>query len=297
MALLASSLNSISQTLIPLYPGKIPNSRSTNEQEIKNVSDNGSIRYEKVSKPTLEIYLPPKEKANGAAVVVIPGGGYRVVAYSHEGVEIAKKFNEMGVAAFILKYRLPSDATMDDKSIGPLQDAQQAIKTVRDRASEWNVDIKRVGIIGFSAGGHLASTAGTHFRTAKISNKENTNLRPDFMILGYPVISLTDSLMHKGSRDNLLGESPGAARIKLYSNETQVTGETPPTFLVHAADDKGVKVENSIRFYEALLKNQVPAEMHLYPRGGHGFGLHNKTTPDLWIERVENWLKSNDWIK
>jgi acetyl esterase/lipase len=297
MTLLASSVSAMSQTLIPLYAGKIPNSKNVQDQEVKNVDQKGQIRYSKVSKPTLQIFLPPAGKANGAAVVIIPGGGYGIVAYTHEGIDIATQFNKMGVAAFVLKYRLPSDATMEDKSIGPLQDAQQAIKTVRDRASEWGVDTSRVGIIGFSAGGHLASTAGTHFNQETISNKEHTNLRPDFMILGYPVISLTDSLMHKGSRDNLLGPSPTAEQVNSFSNELQVSKQTPPTFLLHAGDDKAVKVGNSIRFYEALLRNQVPAEMHIYPKGGHGFGLNNQTTPDRWMERVENWMRSNNWIK
>ena len=285
------------QQEIPLYSGKIPNSKKTANEEEKKANELVDSLTFNVSIPTLTVFLPPKDKASGAAVVIIPGGGYHIVAYSHEGIDIAKQFNNMGVAAFILKYRLPSDATMEDKSIGPLQDAQQAIKTVRSRSSEWNVDIHRVGIIGFSAGGHLASTAGTHFNQSKISNSENINLRPDFMILGYPVISLTDSLMHKGSRDNLLGTSPTAEQVKLFSNEMQVSNQTPPTFLVHAGDDKVVKVENSIRFYESLLKNQVSAEMHIYPKGGHGFGANNKTTSDRWMERVENWMKSNGWIK
>ncbi|WP_207423726.1 alpha/beta hydrolase [Desertivirga brevis] len=289
--------NAQSQTLIPLYPGKVPNAVDGPDEEIKNVNNTGQIRYEKVSKPTLEIYLPKKDKATGAAVVIVPGGGYRIVSYSHEGTNIAAEFNKMGIAAFVLKYRLPSDKIMHDKTIGPLQDAQQAIKLVRSRAKEWGIDTAKVGIIGFSAGGHLASTAGTHFTKAVIDNKENINLRPDFMVLVYPVISLSDELMHKGSRDNLIGSSPSQELSNLYSNDTQVSPQTPPTMLIHAGDDKTVKVQNSIKFYEALLKNNVSGEMHIYPKGGHGFGLAPDRTPDWWTDRVENWLKGLGFIK
>lgn len=283
--------------LIPLYPGNIPNSIPGADEETKVNDPNGNIRYGKVSTPTLEIFLAPKEKANGAAVVICPGGGYSIVSYINEGVNVAREFNKIGVSAFILKYRIPSDKIMKDKTIGPLQDAQTAIKMVRQRAREWNIDTARVGIIGFSAGGHLASTAGTHFNTAVIQNKEKINLRPSFMILGYPVISFSDSLMHKGSRTNLLGAEPSEDAISLFSNELQVTKHTPPTFLFHAGDDKTVKIANSLRFYEALLAKGVSAEMHIYPKGGHGFGINNKTTNDKWMERVENWLRSIEVIK
>ena len=293
---LATSINIHAQTVIPLYKGKVPNSIKHSEQEVKNVNDAGQIRYSKVTQPTLEIHLPEAGKANGTAIVIIPGGGYGIVSYTNEGTDIAREFNKMVIAAFILKYRLPSDKIMADKTIGPLQDAQQAIKTVRMRAKEWGVDTAKVGIIGFSAGGHLASTAGTHFNKSVIDNKEKINLRPDFMILMYPVISLTEELMHKGSRDNLIGSNPSIQLTSLYSNNTQVTEKTPPTILIHAGDDRTVKVENSLRFYESLLRCGVPAEMHIYPKGGHGFGVNNRTTPDKWTERVENWLKSGNFI-
>lgn len=294
--ILAISLKIHAQTVIPLYKGKVPNSIESTEQEVKNVNETGQVRYSKVIQPTLEIHLPDSDKANGTAIIIIPGGGYGYVSYSHEGTNIAREFNKMGIAAFILKYRLPSDKIMGDKTIGPLQDAQQAIKTVRMRAREWGVDTAKVGIIGFSAGGHLASTAGTHFAKSVIDNKEKVNLRPDFMILMYPVISLTEELMHKGSRDNLIGSTPGEQLTNLYSNDKQVTEKTPPTILIHAGDDRTVKVENSLKFYEALLKCGVPAELHVYPKGGHGFGLNNKSTPDKWTERVENWLKAGNFV-
>lgn len=294
--LLSITIGVNAQTIIPLYAGKVPNSIENTESEVKDVNQAGQIRYGKVTSPTLEIHLPEKSKATGAAIIIIPGGGYSIVSYTNEGTDIAAAFNKMGVAAFILKYRLPSEKTMIDKNIGPLQDAQQAIKTVRMRAKEWSVDTAKIGIIGFSAGGHLASTAGTHFNKAVIDNRENINLRPDFMVLVYPVISLTENLMHKGSRDNLIGPNPSAELTQLYSNETQVTERTPPTILIHAGDDRTVKVANSIRFYEALLSCNIPAEMHIYPKGGHGFGINNKTTPDKWTDRVENWLKAGHFI-
>jgi acetyl esterase/lipase len=179
---------------------------------------------------------------------------------------------------------------MIDKEIGPLQDAQQAILLVRQHAGEWSVKTDRVGIMGFSAGGHLASTAGTHFTQAVIDNKDNISLRPDFMILLYPVISFSDSIGHRGSRDNLLSQHPSPEKIKEYSNEWQVTARTPPTFLVHAGDDQTVPVANSLHFYEALQHHGVLTEMHIYPHGGHGFGMNNSATKDLWMDRLKNWL-------
>jgi acetyl esterase/lipase len=177
-----------------------------------------------------------------------------------------------------------------------LQDAQQAIKLVREGAALYKISPNRIGIMGFSAGGHLASTAGTHFKTITISNEKKTNLRPDFMILGYPVVSFQDDIGHRGSRDRLIGKSPSKEKIELYSNELQVTTDTPPTFLIHATDDDVVLPANSIRFYESLLKNNVPAELHIYEHGGHGFGLNNKTTKDDWFDICKNWMDANGWL-
>jgi len=281
------------QQELPLYgAGPIPNSKPGPDQEVRNPGSRGSWDYglAKVSRPTLTVFLPEKGKATGMAVVVCPGGGYVHLAMGHEGLEIARMLNENGVAAFVLKYRLPSDSTMVDKTIGPLQDAQRAIQLVREHAKEWGVDTARVGIMGFSAGGHLASTAGTHFQRTTIPNDSHISLRPDFMILMYPVISFSDSIGHRGSRDNLIGKNPSLALITEYSNELQVTAQTPPAFIVHAEDDKTVPVANSIHFYESLLHNKVPAELHIYPGGGHGYGLHNSTTKDQWAERLQNWL-------
>ncbi len=283
------------QTVMPLYTDSIPNFIFTKDEE--TTANNGVLIISKVSRPTLTAYLPPKEKMNGTAVIICPGGGYGVLAAGHEGADVAKELNKYGVAAFVLKYRIPSDATMKNKEIGPLQDAQEAIKMVRDRAKEWNINVNRIGIMGFSAGGHLASTAGTHYAKALIENKDNTSLRPDFMVLVYPVISFQDAIGHIGSRDNLLGKNPTQEKKDYYSNELQVNDSTPPAFLVHASDDDGVKVENSIAFYEALIKHHVPAEMHIYQNGGHGFGMHLPKNTDLWLDRCKNWMTANGWLK
>jgi acetyl esterase/lipase len=289
-------MNVYSQQVIPLYKDAIPNSKTSANTEVKAVDKSGNERYSKISIPTVTIYTPPKEKNNGGAILICPGGGYGIVSYINEGVNVAEAFNQMGFTAFILKYRLPLDSLQPNKSIAPVQDAQQAIRLIRLQAADWKIDPARVGIIGFSAGGHLASTVITHFDTAFVENKENISLRPDFAILGYPVISFSDSLAHKGSRTNLIGNNASAELINYYSSELQVKPNTPPTLLFHAQDDKGVKVENSIAFYLALTRNKVPSEMILYPAGGHGFGTNNKTTGDKWTDRVADWLKANKWM-
>ncbi|MBS1947978.1 MAG: alpha/beta hydrolase [Bacteroidetes bacterium] len=279
------------QAVISLYDGNLPNSRPSPDDEYPTYEgENKILIVHHVSRPSLTVFPADKKKANGTAVIICPGGGYSILAASHEGYDVAKKLNEWGIAAFVLKYRIPDDKTMVNKEIGPLQDAQRAIQMVRENAKEWGIDPGKIGIMGFSAGGHLASTAGTHFTSPVIDNKKNTSLRPDFMILVYPVISFTDSIGHIGSRDNLLGKNPSPEKIKEYSNELQVNAGTPPAFLVHAGDDDVVKVQNSIYFYEAEQRNKLPAALHIYPHGGHGFGMNNPTTKDQWMERLRNWL-------
>jgi acetyl esterase/lipase len=292
------SISGFSQTIYPLYKDSIPNSRPSTDQETSEITgENKILVVHNVSRPTLTAFLPKKEKATGTAVIICPGGSYAVLAAGHEGSDVAKQISGMGVAAFVLKYRIPSDQTMLNKETGPLQDAQRAILILRENAKEWNINPNKIGIMGFSAGGHLASTAGTHFNSAVIDNKNNTSLRPDFLILIYPVISFADSIGHMGSRDNLLGKNPSGEKIKKYSNELQVTDKTPPTFLVHAGNDDVVKVQNSIYFYEALEQNHIPAELHIYPKGGHGFGLNNPATRDKWMDRLQNWMDANGWLK
>lgn len=282
------------QNPMPLYPKGVPNSKTTPATYVETI--NATSWIGKVSIPTITPYLPAAGTANGAAIIIFPGGGYAGLANDHEGMAVAKAFSNIGVTAFLVKYRLPADSIMVDKTIGPLQDAQRAIQMVRQGAAGWGVDPKRIGIIGFSAGGHLASTLGTHFDKAVIENKDNISLRPDFMMLIYPVITF-GSKAHAGSRENLIGKNPSQQMIDLYSNEKQVTANTPPTFLIHAEDDTVVPVENSLMMYEALLAAKVKTEMHLFQAGGHGFGMLNSTTKEKWFDWAAAWMDANGWLK
>ncbi|MBC6612756.1 alpha/beta hydrolase [Hymenobacter sp. BT507] len=296
LLLLSTSPMLHAQQVLPLYKGNIPDSKPSEVKETSITLANGGVRISNVVQPTLTVFLAPADKATGTAVIICPGGGYGRLSIDHEGYDVAKRLNQMGVTAFVLKYRLPNDQSQPDKTTAPLLDAQQAIRMVREQATAFRVNPNRIGLMGFSAGGHLASTAGTHFAQPAYSKAGPTSVRPDFLMLLYPVISFSDSLAHAGSRDNLLGKNAPADQLRLYSNELQVKTQTPPTFLVHAQDDKTVPVLNSLVFYQALTHHQVPAEMHLYPKGGHGFGLHNQTTQDEWTERLRNWLAANGWL-
>lgn len=280
------------QQVFPLYKGGIPGAKTapTDYKEETVSGTDGVTRVSKVTDPSLIAYLPAKP--NGTAVIICPGGGYSILAIDKEGVAVAKKFNELGITAFVLKYRLPSDLIMEDKSIGPLQDALQAMYLVRKNASVWNIDPQKIGIMGFSAGGHLAGSLSVHYNDLKIQNEEQISLRPDFSILIYGVISF-GSQTHNGSLTRLLGENPTDLKRRYFSSELQVTPQTPVAFLVHANNDAAVPVKNSIMYNEALTKNKVAAEMHIYPAGGHGFGLNNKTTKDDWFERLKNWMNAN----
>jgi acetyl esterase/lipase len=296
--LLSLSAMSFGQQVIPLYNYPIPNARTVSYEETSQIlADSQILVLGNVTLPTLTIFLPSKQKANGASIVICPGGGYTCVAINHEGYAVAKKLSQSGIAAFVLKYRIPDDRSMINKEIGPLQDAQRAIQMVRQHAKQWNLDPNRVGIMGFSAGGHLASTEGTHLNQIVIENKDRVNLRPDFMILVYPVISFTDSIGHLGSRNQLLGPDPSQAKIKAYSNEWQVTANTPPTFLVHAKNDDVVQVKNSLYFYQALKENKVPTELYLFDKGGHGFGLTNPASDVQWIDLAVGWLQKEGWLR
>jgi acetyl esterase/lipase len=277
---------------IPLYPNGVPNAKPTPATYVEKLDVDWMTM---VSIPTLTLYFPEKGKSNGAAIIIFPGGGYGGLSMVNEGSSIAEAFNKMGVTAFVVKYRLPSDDIMVDKTIGPLQDAQQAVLTVRKNAVKWGIKPDKIGIIGFSAGGHLASTAGTHFDKVLVEDKENISVRPDFMVLLYPVISF-GPMAHVGSRENLIGKTPAQSLIDLYSNEKQVTANTPPTFLVHATDDDAVPVQNTLMFYDALLSAKVKAEMHIFQAGGHGFGLNNPKSKDKWIDWCQNWLDENGFL-
>jgi len=280
------------QDTLRLYASGVPNSKPVQFNGPAGNLKSGMVFH--VINPLLEIYLPDKTIATGAAVIICPGGGYKVLTYQAEGIHTAKAFQQKGIAAFVLKYRLPDEASMIDPRIGPLQDAQQAIKLVREHASKWGIDSSKIGIMGFSAGGHLASTAATHFDSPVIDNKAKTNLRPDFLILVYPVISMQNGLTHLDSRHNLLGKAPTKQMIDDFSNELQVTDSTPPAYITHAGDDQLVDVDNSIVFYESLRHHHVPAELHLFPNGGHGFVLRLK--PDDWMAPLFTWMKTLNLI-
>lgn len=287
---------SSAQTVIPLYE-TVPNTKpAADYKEKADTGADGVIRISKVSIPEITIFKPSKSTGKSPAVIICPGGGYAILAYNLEGTTVANILNNWGVTAVVLKYRLPSDEIMKDKSVGPIEDAQRAIQYVRENAEQFNIDPQKIGIMGFSAGGHLASTASTHFDKDYISNPDHISLRPDFSILAYPVISMIDSLTHKGSRNNLIGKNPSSEIVKTFSNELQVTKNTPPTFLVLANDDNGVNPENSIKYYEALLKNHVPAELHIFQNGGHGFGTRILEKNDNWMDILRVWMQHNGFL-
>lgn len=283
------------QQEMPLYEGEIPNSIAAPDEEATRDPNEAYLFRLNVSRPTVTVYEPRLRDAKRAAVIILPGGTYRGVSIVKEGHDVARAFNELGVTAFVLKYRTPSERHMLDRARGPLQDAQQAMRFVRDRADEWRIDRNRVGVVGFSAGGHLAATLATQFDQPVLPQWRSANLRPDFLVLVYPVISFSDELTNPASRERLLGAAPAPDLIKHYSNELNVTARTPPAFLVHAADDAAVPVGNSMRFAEALYAHQVAVELIVYPTGGHGFGLNNPTTRDRWIDRCAQWLESQGW--
>jgi len=262
----------------------------------------GALGTADVDRPIITPYLPPVGTANGTAVVIFPGGGYQHLSMEKEGSDVANWLAGTGVTAFGGAFLTMASHGTDQlivqrlMSSRSLKDAQRAIRIVRSRATEWNIDARRLGIIGFSAGGHLASTAGTHYDAGNTSSSdpiERVSSRPDFMLLLYPVITFRDTvLMHRGSRDNLIGKAPDPALVQLLSNETQVTRDTPPTFLVHSTDDRTVPVENSIMFYQALKAKGVPAEMHIFEYGGHGFGLApSDPTLGAWTTLCEAWVR------
>jgi acetyl esterase/lipase len=257
----------------------------------------GALGTEEKDRPFLDIY-PAGQNSSGCAVIVCPGGGYARLALDHEGLQVAKWLNTLGVSAFVLHYRNNGDGY---KNPAPLSDAQRAVRWVRHQAKELAVDPNRIGILGFSAGGHLVSSLGTHFQTPAYEISDNIDkisCRPDFMVLVYPVITLEPPFAHMGSRDNLLGKDAGEELVKSFCNHLRVTKDTPPTFLVHANDDKAVPPENSILFYEALRKAEVPAEMHIFLKGGHGFGMRKGVGPaEGWINLCEGWLRESGYLK
>jgi acetyl esterase/lipase len=294
--LFTGCLTSYSQDVVlPLYSGEIPNSINTGEKEKVEKTDITLIRN--VQNPDIAVFLPTKRFATGQAVVICPGGGYWVLAYDLEGTDIAHYLNSIGVAAIVLKYRLPTSGNSKVPHLSPMMDAQRAMRLVRMNAEKWNINPNKIGVMGFSAGGHLASTLGTHF---DYGNKETTDpieklsCRPDFMILMYPVISFTDPSMHTGSREALLGKNPDPGLVQYYSSELQVKDDTPPTFFAQADNDGGVPVENALLMYQALRKKKISAELHIVSEGEHGFGLAtNNEHVASWANSLRLWL---NWL-
>jgi len=282
--------------VIDLWNGKIPGAIQSDEFKQHVDTTAGWVDKHSIVKPELYFYPAPEEKATGTAVVICPGGGYSGLAIRHEGLQVAQWFNSLGITAFVLTYRQPDDAIMENKSIGPLQDGQRAIRIVRRHAKEWGIDPEKIGIMGFSAGGHVASTISTHYNEKVYEPDDSTSARPDFSLLIYPVISMDSTITHWGSRVNLLGNNPTPEQVKHFSNELQVNAQTPPAFLVQSFDDDVVPVQNSIVYALALKKYSIPCELHLYQSGGHGYGMgRTANTESTWTEACQKWLKANDY--
>jgi acetyl esterase/lipase len=277
--------------VVPLYNNsQIPNALPAENREKTEILPNGIEFTTETSIPTLTIFQP--KNPNGKALIICPGGGYWGTAGDHEGRKVAAALNNQGITAFVLKYRVPDERTCVDPSLAPLQDAQQAIRWVRQNAEKWHVNPHKIGILGFSAGGHLAATAATHFNVkADPNNTDTTAARPDFVVLVYPVISFDAAIGHRGSIEKLLGKNPSQAQRDFFSCEKHVSKDTPPSFLVHAQDDDLVLVENSTAFERACTQAGVPVSLNLYEKGGHGFGMDNPTTDKPWMDALFAWLK------
>lgn len=281
----------------PLYK-IIPNNINAKNQEAES-SSTGILIIEKVSIPSYQYFRVANDNTKRPCVIICPGGGYSILAAGHEGTDVAKYFNSIGVNAIVLKYRIPNDANQIDKTIAPLQDAQQAILLARTNADSWGIDKNKIGIMGFSAGGHLASSLATHYNDVKIENPTKVSLRPDFQILIYPVISFGPE-GHEGSRINLIGnanDEKTKKAIDYFSSEKQITKDAPIAFLVHSKDDDVVPVANAIHYYDNLIAHKVPAELYLYEKGAHGYGMKNPTSEIVWTSVMKTWMQKNKIIQ
>ena len=276
-------------TILPLYSKHIPcNSFDKIESNLTVVKKN-----QKKYTPQLWYYPTPHPKKEVPAVLIIPGGGYKNLAFEHEGIKVAEWLNKIGISAFVLRYRTPHWESKPCKTKVALLDAQRALQMVAENAKQWNIDNSKIGIIGFSAGGHLAATLSNHFdfnNLEKSTNKKSYG--PSFCILVYPVISMKSKLTHLGSKYSLLGSSPTDEEVHFFSNELQISAEkTPPTLLIHAKDDSVVNPENSIQYYKSLQENKIPSTLHLMEVGGHGFGISSTERPtQLWLALAKHWL-------
>jgi len=281
---------------LPLWDGLPPLQMEMDLEE--EHTREGILRIGNVQKPTLEVYLPDDDVATGKGVLIFPGGGYTILAYDWEGTEFAKWLNSHGIAGMVVKYRLPLSESLTDAKEVPLLDAQRAIRLARHHAEEWGLDQNQIGVMGFSAGGHLASALSTqydHVADRESDEVDELSARPDFSILVYPVISFRDAGAHSGSRRNLLGEDASEELIDRFSSELNVTADTPPAFLIHSQDDEGVPIENSLLYYEALHRHGIPASLHIYPTGGHGFAFGtDRGSVEGWTEVLLGWLEALD---
>ena len=277
----------------PLYK-VIPNQIKVANEE-KEEQFEGITIVSKVTEPAFQYFRVKEDNIKRPCVIIYPGGGYTILASGHEGIDVAKFFNSIGVNAMVVKYRIPNDKAQNDKSIAPLQDAQQAILLAKTNANNWGIDDKKIGILGFSAGGHLAASLSSHYADVKIDNPSKVSLRPDFQILIYPVITMKD-FGHAGSKENLIGKDPTPEQIQYYSNELNVNEQTPPAFIVHAINDDAVPVQNAHVYDSALKANKVSSTLYLYEKGGHGFGMKNPTAKEQWTTPLTAWLQKRKII-
>lgn len=280
--------NTMNAQYKPLYKS-IPNQIVVPNEEREDPFE-GIIIVSKVTEPAYQYFRVKEDNIKRPCVIIYPGGAYFILASGHEGVEVAKFFNSIGVNAMVVKYRIPNDNAQVDKSIAPLQDAQQAMLLARSNAATWGIDANKIGILGFSAGGHLAASLSSHYADVKIDNPLNISLRPNFQILIYPVITMKD-FGHIGSKENLIGKNPTDAQVQYYSNELNVNDQTPPAFIVHAKNDDAVPVQNAYEYDKALKANKVASTLFLFEKGGHGFGMKNPTSTIQWTTPLTQWLR------
>ena len=285
--------NTVNAQYQPLY-STTPNQIVVANEEKEDIY-NGITIVSKVTEPSYQFFRVKEDGIKRPCVIVFPGGGYTILASGHEGIDVAKFFNSIGVNAMVVKYRIPNEKAQKDKTIAPLQDAQQAILLAKTNAGSWGIDETKIGILGFSAGGHLAASLSSHYNDVKIDNPAKMSLRPDFQILIYPVITMKD-FGHSGSTENLIGKNPSEEQIKYYSNELNVDKKTPPAFIVHAINDDAVPVQNAHVYDSALKANKVASTLYLFEKGGHGFGMKNPTATEQWTTPLTVWLQKRKII-
>jgi acetyl esterase/lipase len=285
--------NTVNGQYQPLY-STTPNQIVVANEEKEDIYNDITI-VSKVTEPSFQYFRVKEDGIKRPCVIVFPGGGYTILASGHEGTDVAKFFNSIGVNAMVVKYRIPNEKAQKDKTIAPLQDAQQAILLAKTNAGSWGIDETKIGILGFSAGGHLAASLSSHYNDVKIDNPAKISLRPDFQILIYPVITMKD-FGHSGSTENLIGKNPSEEQIKYYSNELNVDKKTPPAFIVHAINDDAVPVQNAHVYDSALKANKVASTLYLFEKGGHGFGMKNPTATEQWTTPLTVWLQKRKII-